>query len=252
MVNFQIVSDIHIEYKSDEVPDPLTLITPTADVLILAGDIGSFYKLEQLNYFLQKLCPYFKVVIYVPGNHEYYKQKGYQPEKMNVLLKRFINIKKSINNLYVLNRTAALIDNVCIVGCTLWSKPTVHIPNFIVRIQGMNTNLYTQKFNSDLEYIKRMTDYCAKKQLKLLVVTHHCPTYSVITSTKKKKDKYISLYASHLDYLLTRDKVHTWVCGHIHSNFDLITEGGTHLIGNQKGKPKDKIIDYKKDLTISV
>lgn len=252
MVNFQISSDMHIEYKSDEVPDPLNLIIPSADVLILAGDIGSFYKMDQLKSFLQKLCSYFKVVIYVPGNHEYYKQKGYQPEKMNVLLKRFIDIEKSINNLYVLNRTSALIDDVCIVGCTLWSKPTIHVPNFIVRIEGMNTNLYNQKFNSDLEYIKKMSDYCSKKQLKLLVVTHHCPTYSVITSNKKKKDKYISLYASHLDDLLIRDKVHTWVSGHIHSNFDLITEGGTHLIGNQKGKPKDKIIDYKKDLTISV
>lgn len=252
MVNFQISSDIHIEYKSDEVPDPLTLITPSADVLILAGDIGSFYKMSQLKSFLQKLCSYFKVVIYVPGNHEYYKQKGYQPEKMNVLLKRFIDLEKSINNLYVLNRSSVLIDDVCIVGCTLWSKPTIHVPNFIVRIQGMNTNLYNQKFNYDLEYIKKMSDYCAKKQLKLLVVTHHCPTYSVITSTKKKKDKYLSLYASHLDELLTQDKVHTWVCGHIHSNFDLITECGTHLIGNQKGKPKDKIIDYKKDLIISV
>ena len=250
MVKFQIVSDIHIEYKSNEVPDPLTLITPSADILVLAGDIGSFYKLDQLKSFLQKLCPYFKVVLYVSGNHEYYKQQGYQPETMRVLLKRFINIEKSINNLYVLNRSCAQIGDVCIVGCTLWSKPAIHIPNFIVRIQGMNTNLYTQKFNSDLEYIKRMTTYCAKKQLKLLVVTHHCPTYSVITS--KKKYKYISLYASHLDDLLTQDKVHTWVCGHIHSNFDLITEGGTHLIGNQKGKPKDKIIDYKKDLIISV
>lgn len=252
MVNFQIMSDIHIEYKSDEVPDPLTLITPSADILILPGDIGSIYKFDQLKSFLQKLCSHFKVVIYVPGNHEYYKQEGYQPEKMKVLFKRFINIEKSINNLYVLNRSCAQIDDVCIVGCTLWSKPALNIPNFIVRIEGMNTNLYTQKFKFELEYIKEMIDYCAKKQLKLLVVTHHCPTYCVITSTKKKKDKYISLYASHLDDLLIKDKIHTWVCGHIHSNFDLFTEGGTHLIGNQKGKPKDKIIDYKKDLIIFV
>ena len=38
MTNFQIVSDLHIEYNTNEVPDPLTLITPSADILILAGD----------------------------------------------------------------------------------------------------------------------------------------------------------------------------------------------------------------------
>jgi Icc-related predicted phosphoesterase len=252
MTKFQIASDLHIEYKNNEVPDPLTLITPTADVLILAGDIGSFYKYDQLKSFLQKLCPYFKVVLYVPGNHEYYKQQGYQAQQMNILLKRFMKIEKSINNLYVLNRSSVQIDDVCIVGCTLWSDATTVIPKFIVRVQSMNSLLYKQKFDSDLEYIEKMIEYCKKKNLKLLVITHHCPTYSVITSRKKKKDKYISLYASHLDHLLTDDQVHTWVCGHIHSNFDKITEGGTHLVGNQKGKPKDHITDYNKSLVISV
>lgn len=252
MTKFQIASDLHIEYKNNEVPDPLTLITPTADVLILAGDIGSFYKYDQLKSFLQKLCPYFKVVLYVPGNHEYYKQQGYQAQQMNILLKRFMKIEKSINNLYVLNRSSVQIDDVCIVGCTLWSDATTVIPKFIVRVQSMNSLLYKQKFDSDLAYIEKMIEYCKKKNIKLLVITHHCPTYSVITSRKKKKDKYISLYASHLDHLLTDDQVHTWVCGHIHSNFDKITEGGTHLVGNQKGKPKDHITDYNKSLVISV
>jgi len=69
MPKFQIVSDLHIEYRNDEIPDPLSLITPTADNLILAGDIGSLYKFNQLKGFLQNLCKYFKNVLYVPGNH---------------------------------------------------------------------------------------------------------------------------------------------------------------------------------------
>lgn len=252
MTNFQIVSDLHIEYNTDEVPDPLTLITPSADILILAGDIGSFYKYSQLKTFLINLCPQFKVVIYVPGNHEYYTMKGYPPQKMNQLLQRFIKMEESINNLYVLNRSSVQIDNVCIVGCTLWSKPEVPVPKFIVRVPGLNTRAYIQKYEGDLAYIEKMIKYCQKRGKKLMVVSHHCPTYSVITSPKKLKDKYISLYASNLDHLLTSDKVHTWVAGHIHINFDLITDGGTHLVGNQKGKPKDKINDYSKSFVIEV
>ena len=65
MVELQIASDLHIEYKNDDIPDPLDYITPNADILILAGDIGSLYKINQLEGFLIKICQYFKYVIYV-------------------------------------------------------------------------------------------------------------------------------------------------------------------------------------------
>ena len=237
--------------KNNDVPDPLTLITPSADILILAGDIGSFYKYNQLKIFLMNLCQHFKVVIYVPGNHEYYEMSGYRPQTMDALLKKFMLLEQHIHNLHILNRSSAQIDDVCIVGCTLWSKPLVNIPHFIVRIHGMNTSLYKKKYEGDLLYIKKMIKYCKKKNTKLLVITHYCPTYSVLTN-KKMKDKYISLYASNLDHLLNKDMVHTWVAGHIHINFDLITENGTHLVGNQLGKPKDKINDYDKSMVIIV
>jgi predicted phosphohydrolase len=252
MTNFQIVSDLHIEYNTNEVPDPLSLITPSADILILAGDIGSFYQYNQLETFLINLCKHFKVVLYVPGNHEYYSMKGYPTLKMKNLLNNFLKMETTINNLYVLNRSSVEIDDVCIVGCTLWSNTDVVIPKFIVRIPDMNTKVYKQKYDGDLVYIKKMIKYCKTKNKKLMVVTHHCPSYSVITSNKKLKDKYISLYASHLDHLLQDDMVHTWVSGHIHINFDFITDGGTHLVGNQRGKPKDKITDYKMNMVITV
>ena len=54
MVTVQIASDLHIEYKNNNIPNPLDFITPSADILILAGDIGSFYKIQQLTEFLKK------------------------------------------------------------------------------------------------------------------------------------------------------------------------------------------------------
>ena len=195
---------------------------------------------------------HFKVVIYVPGNHEYYTIKGYQPQKMINLYNKFVKMEQIINNLYVLSRSSVEIDNVCIVGCTLWSDPAVTIPKFIVRIPDMYTKVYKEKYDGDINYIKKMIKYCQQKNKKLMVVTHHCPTYSVITTKKKLEDKYISLYATNLDHLLTDDMVHTWVAGHIHINFDLVTKGGTHLVGNQRGKPKDKITNYNKSMIITV
>ena len=251
MSQFQIVSDLHIEYRTDKIPNPLDLITPKAETLILAGDIGSFYKIKQLRGFLEQLCPYFKVVLYVPGNHEYYEQPGYEFQTMQQLYENILDVERDIPNLYILNRACVRIENVCIVGCTLWSEAKVRIPRFILRIKDLSATKYASKHNADLEYIKKMMDYCNKNNLKLLVVSHYCPTYNVI-SNKRARDKYISLYATDLDKYLSNEFVHTWVCGHIHENFDLITDKGTRLVGNQKGKPKDKITDFVKDKVITV
>lgn len=250
-MKFQIASDLHIEYKNNEVPDPLTLITPVEDILILAGDIGNLYKIDQITSFLNKLCTHFYIVLYVPGNSEYYKVSEYEPKTMYELLTKLLEIERKIDNLYILNNTSVIFDDICIIGTTLWSKPFVNIPKFIVRIEGITDRLYKNYHYKDLNYIKDMISYCEERKLKLVVVSHYCPTYSVIKNYKKN-DKYISLYASNLDYLLDKNKIHTWICGHIHNNFDLITLKGTHLVGNQFGKPKDNILDYKKDLCIEI
>jgi len=251
MVTFQIASDLHIEYKNDDVPEPLDFITPSSEILILAGDIGSFYKINQLEEFLKKLCLHFKLVLYVPGNHEYYTFNEYKPLHMSTLLSYIYEIENSIKNLYILNESSIIIDDICITGCTLWSKPDIRIPRYIVRIHGINNEIYERKHIKDVNYIKKMINYSKSNNLKLLVVTHYCPTYKVLDNFKKK-DKLSSLYVTNLDELLTSEQVHTWICGHIHQNFDFTTEGGTRVVGNQKGKPKDKITDYSKTFTIQI
>ena len=52
--------------------------------------------------------------------------------------------------------------------------------------------------------------------------------------------------------LLRKDKVRTWICGHIHQNFDYITNGGTRLVGNQYGKPRDNVDDYSKEFVVKI
>jgi predicted phosphodiesterase len=249
MTTFQIVSDLHIEYKNNENVNPLDYITPTADVLILAGDIGSLYKFQQLKSFLTLICHHFKATLYVPGNHEYYLQDNYEPQTLDTLTDLLFSLEKNIKNLYVLQQSSIVIDDICIIGCTLWSYSTIPLPKYIVRIPDMNTFLYNKKHVSDLAYIKTMMKCCKEKNMKLVVVTHHCPTSKVLHSNTKK-DKFRSLYVSDLDYLINKENVDTWICGHIHQNFDFSIEG-TRIVGNQRGKPKDKITDFSKAFLIS-
>lgn len=250
MTTVQIASDLHIECN-DTVPDPLDFITPSADVLILAGDIGSFYKLEQLTKFLKDLCSYFQVVLYVPGNHEWYTIPGHEPLSLEELEKRMHKIESIISNLYILNRSSVRIGDLCIAGATLWSKPECQVPPFIVRVHGMRTKEYQDRHNEDLSYLIKIMNYCKKNDHKLLIITHHPPTMKVLDYTNKRK-KFLSLYATNLDYLLDKSKVSTWVCGHVHKNFDFISEKGCRVVGNQKGKKKDQITDYVKDFVFTL
>jgi Icc-related predicted phosphoesterase len=97
-----------------------------------------------------------------------------------------------------------------------------------------------------------MMQICKKNNHTLIAITHYPPTKEVLTNTSSKKKRFQSMYATNLDYLLDKSFVQKWICGHIHKNFDFISMKGCHIVGNQKGKPKDKIIDYKKNFLIEI
>lgn len=251
MVSIQIASDLHIECIDNDDVDPLDFVTPEAPILILAGDIGSFYRQKQLKNFLTKLCTHFQIVLYIIGNHEYYYTPDHQHISFYSLKQRLFSISKTLPNLHILHRDSVLINDVCIAGCTLWTKPDIKVPKFIVRIPDLSTEKYMNNYDSDLEFITNISEYCKTKNYKLVVVTHHPPTYKVLENCNKNK-KYLSLYSNNLDQLLDKNKINTWICGHVHKNFDLITPLGTRLVSNQKGKKKDKITDFSKKFVINL
>jgi len=248
---YQIASDLHIEYMSTNI-DPLSLITPVADILILAGDIGNLYKYDQLFNFLNGLVDYFKYILYVPGNHEYYKPKDarYKNKTFSELNHRLDSLASSFTNLVVLNCASVLIGNTCIVGCTLWSDIKCDLPRYIVRINDFNTIFYKSLYLHHADYISRMIGYCKEHKYEMVCVTHHPPTFDVINMVNRKQ-KFTSLYASSLDDIINKDNMSMWVFGHVHKNFDL-DKNGCRLISNQLGREKDNVQDYKTDLSIEI
>jgi hypothetical protein len=72
-VKIQLMSDLHLEGHPAFTPRP----APDADLLVLAGDIGSYQRGSQLqdtNFGLARFSPrhgWPVPVLYVPGNHEY-------------------------------------------------------------------------------------------------------------------------------------------------------------------------------------
>lgn len=249
MVSFQIMSDLHIETMQEDHLDIKEYITPKADILILAGDIGRIYRFTQLKNFITDLSKEFKLILYVLGNQEYYTCPGIKEKTMEELFKDIQSLEKEIPNLHILSKNAVILnDKICVIGCTLWSDVQVGLPKFIVRIPDMTVEKYRQIHHSDLKYIKEMILYCKEHDMTLVVITHHTPTYLM----QNGKPKFTSLYCTNLEYLLQEKLINTWICGHIHKNYDFYTKDGTRVVTNQKGKYHDKIEDFSKEKIIEI
>lgn len=249
-MKFQIASDLHIEYLNITKEMIRELIVPKSDILVLAGDIGNCHKINQLVFFLKEVCSMFKIVLYVPGNHEFYKfddyhQRTYQ-DIVNILYRR----TKFITNLHILINNAVLIKDYCFIGCVLWSRipEDKMFPYFRVRIKNMNKETYNSMHNRDISYISDLVSDCVIKEYKPIVITHYPPSLKCL-DTKRNKDKFSYMYATDLEYMFKHVKA--WVCGHIHTNFHY-TIGNMLLESNQKGRTQDRVNDYNPSYIIEI
>lgn len=118
-MQIQLLSDLHLETNPDFYASPAV----GADVLVLAGDVGSYQSGSRLagpHFGLERFSPLPQwaawpvPVVFVPGNHEY---DGLDFDAAHARLRR------SCDQLGIvwLERGTAVIDGVRFAGTTLWS-----------------------------------------------------------------------------------------------------------------------------------
>jgi len=121
-MKLQLLSDIHLESNPDFVATPAS----GADLLVLAGDIGSYQLrhdgsvMDEPDWGLQRFSPLPQYagwpvpVLFVPGNHEY--------DALDVDTTRD-QMRAACDRLGIqwLECESTVIDSVRFVGCTLWS-----------------------------------------------------------------------------------------------------------------------------------
>ena len=118
-MKIQLLSDLHLEVHPGFVPEP----APGADVLVLAGDIGSYQAgslLQDEDFGLARFSPLPQYagwptpVLLVPGNHEYDVQDfDAAHARLRATCDRL--------GLIWLERESMVLDGVRFVGTTLWS-----------------------------------------------------------------------------------------------------------------------------------
>lgn len=108
-----ILSDLHLEHATFNVPQDLEY-----DVVVLAGDIHS--PGTKAVYWAQRPSTFAgKPVVFVPGNHEFYRRC------LQTELAAMRDAARD-SNVHVLDRNAVVIEGVRLLGTTLWTD--FHLP----------------------------------------------------------------------------------------------------------------------------
>jgi predicted phosphodiesterase len=234
-INFQILSDVHLEARS--YIDATDLITPTTDLLVLAGDIGCFEDTDTIIKFLTGAAKSWKTVLYVPGNHEYYRKQN-KGSISDLTYKFYARVfaTPALRNVKILSpNRVAVVEGVSFVGCTLWSdcSKMYKLPHFISSTLKVKKHDYLGMHTRDVKWLEKV---CKDETLsKIVIVTHYAPSFNLLAQNSWTK-RHGCLYATNLKHLFP--KVKCWIFGHTHRNVDIV-ENGCRLVSNQLGKKSD-------------
>lgn len=245
----QIISDLHQEFGMSK------LSFESADIVVLAGDVNIGTKgIEWIKSTIKD-----KPVIYVLGNHEYYK--GSYPKTL-----RKISAIATESNVHVLENKAVTIGNICFHGATLWTDFSLFgSPKQYGSLCQSKMNDY-KKIRRDPSYSKLRTIDTFRIHNKSMnwlesslgqseseinvVVTHHAPSIKSIPE-KYKEDPISSAYTSNLEATIDKYQPDFWIHGHIHEPKDY-SLGKTRVICNPHGYIDEPYNGYKRELIIEM
>jgi len=277
-MRLQLISDLHLE----RCPDFVAKAGPNVDVLVLAGDIGSYQvgsRLTESDFGLARFSPLqpgapWTQVLYVPGNHEY---DGLDHAQTHARL------RDTCDRLGItwLEREVLTLGRVRFIGSTLWSD--------FDAFAGAEIDLTRQLQLRQKAY--RAADYYLRKNTTLrqgapmladairelslaaqdwlrqalrqpfdgstVVVTHFAP------SLRSADARYgltpgTAGFCNALDELLPYAQL--WLHGHLHCANDYVVQGSTggrdfacRVVANPLGyASKNEQMSYRPDLVIEV
>ncbi|TNF91966.1 MAG: hypothetical protein EP297_14595 [Gammaproteobacteria bacterium] len=246
-MKIQLLSDIHTEsYPAEDIP---SVMRTDADVLILAGDIGT--GMNVAKWVAEQAARLEIPVIFVLGNHEFYHN-----DFLTFIDEIKTWFKENAPGVHLLECDTLILGGVRFLGTTLWTDYKAAEPEF-TQIETM-TNAESNwsdhlaiSFNNSrrflpndaLEAHKNSLDWL-KHQLaipfsgKTVVVTHHAPSNACERSNNTFNISS-GCFQSQLDYLMG-DGIDLWAFGHTHSNIDANIKG-TRLVCNQAGFPQGRV-----------
>ncbi|WP_066261626.1 metallophosphoesterase [Hydrogenophaga flava] len=273
-MKLQLLSDLHLETDASFAATPAA----GADLLVLAGDIGSYQKrrddsvMDEADWGLRRFSPlpqhggWPTPVLFVPGNHEYDNLDWDEAHA---------DLRRACDRLGIawLERETLQIDGVRFIGTTLWSDYDALAPTGTTETERLR--LREKAFRAANFYLHKMAglrggalfDAAAMRELALecqdwlrealaqphdgptVVVTHFAPTlhsadprYGLAPGTAG--------FCNALDDLLPLADL--WLHGHLHCATD-VQVGRCRIVANPLGYArKGEQNDFRPTLTVNV
>jgi Calcineurin-like phosphoesterase len=241
-MRIRVLSDLHLEFGKIRLPDV------QADVWVLAGDIW----LRDRGVHWAKRLRSLDRIIYVPGNHEFYRSEYY------ATIDR-LRTACADTGIRFGHRDEFVIDGVRFLCATLWTDFELYGPDRREQAMreaedGLNDfRLITvaaayqarrlravdalELHDADREFLEKRLE--TPFDGPTVVVTHHLPSMRSID--KRYGTSLVNAsYASNFDGLIERARPVLWIHGHTHDSFDYLI-GSTRIVCNPRGYTPDEL-----------
>lgn len=246
-MKIRYMSDLHLEICPYLIPPDSGDKEAT---LCLIGDICTAKQLNQdvLNFF-SRASKQFKYVVWIPGNHEYYRKSLFSAE---VKIREFLALHK-LDNVHFLNKQTVILDDVAFIGATLWTDiakgdplAMFHVENGLNDYRAIRTGPPSNRYQRTIKpkdtislhiehkkFIFSEVDRLNDLGLTTVVMSHHAPSeFSV--ANRFKNNNLNPAYFSNLEYDIMDSAPDYWFHGHMHDTFEY-SIGGTVVMCNPRG-----------------
>jgi len=243
---FKLISDLHLEFydrKRYGIADqpmyfPEELPYDDETILLLAGDIHLGTNAQP---WIDVVCKRFKAVVYILGNHEFYRNEFFKVKKA---WKEWVGPE----NFYFLDNHTCYFGDVRIIGGTMWTKVTDPVARW--RGQHGMSDYSVIKINEpkgiwrklnvgDTDRANAETTFYIQEMLlkpwkgKTIVMTHHLP-HPLCVAEYFKGHGLNEFYLHDCDELIATNDIDVWCHGHTHNNVD-VTVHDTRIVCNPRG-----------------
>ena len=236
------MSDAHLEIAPYFVPP---MVGDEDTVMLLSGDICTAHSLgANVHQFFQSLKR-FKAVVYIPGNHEYYRE---HIDKGDQKIKDWLK-ENGYDNVHYLNMDSVVIEDVAFVGATLWTDiargnpiAKIDVENGLNDYRVIRAAGYRKLRGNDTickhivhkNYLfEKVQEYRSIGVRRTVVMSHHAPSELSVHSKYKGSHLNPAYYSNLEDEVMDKGADYHFH-GHTHDNFRY-TLGATEVICNPRG-----------------
>jgi len=264
LLQFQVVSDLHLEMIPRDIPINTKLPPPLTPLLVLAGDVYVGRDTERFADIMSFIGKRYQHVIYVPGNHEYYGTRSITFPMENVR-ESIRNICHNIPNIHFLDNATIMVNGIKFMGATMWTNiPESEFPftafkmadySVIGMRSGDNGDETRSLSPEDINAIHQASKNFFETEIRtpdtamaqitidtppshkpyVVAVTHHAPSQRYLGNWFRGDEYKPFYFATDLDELLQNPPLIAWLHGHTHSSVNDISAGGTRIIANPRG-----------------